>query len=58
MDSGNYVWDVLDYITLTWWNCDYNTVNNYSGHLENVYDNFQIKMDIKVGGGGYYKWIR
>ena len=22
MDGGNYVCDVLDYNTVTWWNCD------------------------------------
>ena len=39
MDSGHYLCGVLDYNTVTWWNCDYKTITNYSGYPENVYNN-------------------
>ena len=39
MDSGHYVCDVLDYKTVTLWNYDYDTITNYLGYPENVYDN-------------------
>ena len=38
MDSGHYVCDVLYYNTGTYWNFDDNTINNYSGYPDNVYD--------------------
>ena len=39
MNSVHYVCDVLDYNTGTWWNCDDDTIANYSGYPENVYYN-------------------
>ena len=35
--NGHYVCDVLNYSTGTWWNCDDDTITNYSRFLENVY---------------------
>ena len=31
MDQGHYVCDVLDYNTVTWWNCDDETITQYPG---------------------------
>ena len=39
MDSGNYVCDVLYYNIGTWWNYDDDTITNYSGYPEDVYNN-------------------
>ena len=38
MDTGNYVCDVLDYNTGTWWNFDEVTITKYPGYPMNVYD--------------------
>ena len=38
MDSFHYVCDVLDNIRGRWWNCNNDTITNYSGYLKNVYD--------------------
>ena len=38
MDSGNYVCDILDYNTGTWCNFYQDTITNYSGYPDNVYD--------------------
>ena len=37
--SGNYVCGVLDYNTGTCWNCDDNTITNYSRNPVYVYGN-------------------
>ena len=52
MDSGHYFCDVLDYNTVMWWNCDDDTITNYSGYPENVYDNLSNKNEQKKGGEG------
>ena len=40
MDQGHYVCDVLDYNTVTWWNCDDEKRTQYPGYPMNVYNNF------------------
>ena len=57
MDSGNYVCDLLGYNKVTWWNCDDYTITNFSGYLDNVYNNLSNENEQKQGGG-YYEWIR
>ena len=57
MDSGHYIFDVLDYNTWTWWICDNVTVTNYSGYPENVYDDVSHENEQKRGIK-YYEWIR
>ena len=42
MDKGQYVCDVLDYSTGTWWNFDDDTVTQYLGYPINVYDELLI----------------
>ena len=49
MDSGHYVCDILDYNTGTWWNCDDDTITNYSGYPENIYDNLSNENEQKRG---------
>ena len=39
MDSGQKLYDVLYYITGVWYNCDEDTITNYSGYPQNVYNN-------------------
>ena len=56
MDSGHYICDVLDYNTGTWWNCDDNTITNYSGCPENIYDNLSNENEQK-GVKLYHGWI-
>ena len=55
--KGHYVCDVLDYSTVTWCNCDDDTITQYPGYRLNVYyylsiDNKYIKREIVYG------WIR
>ena len=40
MDSSHYIWNVLYYNTGTWWRCDNKKITNYSGYIENVYNDF------------------
>ena len=42
MDKGHYVYDLLDYNTGTWWNCDDETITQYPGYPMNVYDDLSI----------------
>ena len=49
MDSGHYLCDILDYNTGTWWNCDDETITNYSGYPEYVYGNLSNKNEQKKG---------
>ena len=39
MDSGHYVFYVLNYNTGTWCNCDDDTITKCLGYPENIYDN-------------------
>ena len=50
MDSGHHVCDVLYYSMGTWWYCDDDTITNYSGYPENVYDNLSNEKEKKRGG--------
>ena len=43
MDKGNYIFDVLDYNTVTWRNCDDDTITQYTGFPMNVYDDLSIE---------------
>ena len=53
MDSGHCVYDVLDYNTGTWWNCDDDTITQYSEcPKKNVYDYLSMENEQKRGGGG------
>ena len=47
--NGHYVCDLLYYRTGTWRNCDYDTVTNYSGYLENVYADLSNENKQKWG---------
>ena len=38
MYQGQYVCDVLDYNTGTWWNCDDEKITQYPGYPMNVYN--------------------
>ena len=49
MDSGHHICDVLYYNTGTWWNCDDDTITDYSGYLENFYDNWSNENEQKNG---------
>ena len=49
VDSGHYVCDVLDYNTGTWWNCDDETIINYSGYPYNVYNDLSNETEQKKG---------
>ena len=49
MDSGHYVYDILDYNTGIWCNCDDVTITKYSGYPDKVYDNYS-NMNEKKGG--------
>ena len=57
MDKGNYVCDVLDYNTGTWWNCDDDTITQYPGYPMNVYDDLSIDKKQKRGKKNRYGWI-
>ena len=47
MDKVNYVCDVLDYNTGTWWKCDDDTITQYLGYPMNVYDDLSIDKNKK-----------
>ena len=49
MDSGHYIFYVLYYNTWTWWNCDNYTISNYSGYLENIYNDLSNANEQKNG---------
>ena len=49
MDSGNYVCDVLYYITGTWWSGDNDKITNYSGYPENIYNDLSNENEQKRG---------
>ena len=38
MYTDHYVCDLLGYNTGIWWRWDNDTITNYSGHPENIYD--------------------
>ena len=57
MDSGHYVYDVLDYRTGTCYNCDDYTITNYAGYPENIYDCLLNENEQKRGKY-YYGCIR
>ena len=48
-DKGQYVCDVLDYNTGTWWNCDDETITQYPGYPMNVYNDLSIYKQQKRG---------
>ena len=58
MDQGHYVWDVLDYNTGTWWNCDDEKVTQYPGYAMNVYDDLSSDKKQKNSKNTRYGWIR
>ena len=39
----------MDYNTGSWYNCDYNTITNYSGYPENVYGDLSNENEQKRG---------
>ena len=47
MDSGHYVYDVLDYNTVTWCNYDDDTITSFSGYPENVFDDLSNENEKK-----------
>ena len=49
MDQGHYVCDVLDYKTVTWWNCDDEIVTEYPGYTMNVYNELSSDKKQKKG---------
>ena len=49
MGSGQYVCDILYYNTGTWCNCDDETINNYSGYQDNIYDILSNDNEQKKG---------
>ena len=49
MDSGHYVYDLLDYNTGIWWIFDDDMITNYSGYLENIYDDFSHENEQNKG---------
>ena len=49
MDQGQYVCDVLDYNTGTWWNCDDENVTQYPGYPMNVYNDLSSDKNQKTG---------
>ena len=55
MDQGYYVFDVLDYNTGTWWNCDDEIITQYPRYPSNVYHYLSID---KKKGKNVYGWIR
>ena len=48
-DSGHYVYDLLDYNTGIWWIFDDDMITNYSGYLENIYDDFSHENEQNKG---------
>ena len=57
MDSGQYVCDIIDYNTGTWWNCDVDTITKHLRYTNYVYGNLSKKYEQKKGKF-YYEWIR
>ena len=49
MDNGNCIFDILDYNKGTWWNCDDDTITNYSGYPDNVYEYSSNENEQKKG---------
>ena len=49
MDQVQYVCDVLDYNTGTWWNCDDEIVTEYPGYPMNVYNDLSSDKNKKIG---------
>ena len=49
MDQGQYACDVLDYNTVTWWNCDDEKVTQYPGYPMNVYNDLFSDKNQKLG---------
>ena len=47
MDNGHYVFDVLYSNTVTWWNCDDETITQYPGYPTNVYNDLSIDKNKK-----------
>ena len=47
----------MDYNTGTWWRCDDDTITNYSGYPDNVYDDLLHENEHKCGNK-CYEWIR
>ena len=45
--KGHYVFDVLDYNTGAWWNCDDDTITQYPGYPMNIYDELLINKKQK-----------
>ena len=50
MNKGHYVCDVLYYNTGTQWNCDDETITQYSGYPINVYYDLSIGKKHKQNG--------
>ena len=57
MDSGHYIYDIIDYNTGPCWNVYDGTITTYSGYPDNVYDNSSKRNEPK-DGGNYYEWIK
>ena len=57
LDKGQYVCDVLDYNIGTWWNCDDDTITQYSVYPMNLYDDLSIDKNQKMENS-VYGWIR
>ena len=49
MDQGQYTCDVLDYNTVTRWNCDDEKVTQYPGYPMNVYNDVASNKKQKIG---------
>ena len=47
MDKGQYLCDVFDYNTGTWWNFDDETITQYPGYPMNVCDDLSIDKKLK-----------
>ena len=47
MDNCHYVFDVLCSNTVTWWNCDDETITQYPGYPMNVYNDLSIDNNKK-----------
>ena len=49
VDSGHYICDVLKNNTVTWCNCDDDTITKHSGYPIIVYDNLSKENEQKGG---------
>ena len=49
MDKGHFVCDILDYNTVTWWNCDDEKITQYPGYPMNLYNDLSIDKGQKRG---------